>query len=276
MILDLEPDDDLDNQDNPNQSDLIEQAAEMLYGNTFVDSSTSTSSPSRSHPRAIHFNQQWYRTNVRKIPKWRLWLLSTDLLWQSADVTGKYSLADPRLHSRFRLVCLRFLAKPWWNSIVRNAWTFTHRRVRDIIIPMELISARAFLICYLWFIRNIVQNGQPINMLHVYMALKSIQWLINCNIKLQRILNNRWARPTFQIVPEEQRRPVDRWWKIEGKKRSPRHSTMNIEYLFPSTLFFSPSSHPYLTPFSCWFCSVVRSESSSLEILWRRDNTFNR
>jgi hypothetical protein len=32
MILDLEPDDDLDNQDNPNQSDLIEQAAEMLYG----------------------------------------------------------------------------------------------------------------------------------------------------------------------------------------------------------------------------------------------------
>jgi len=32
MILDLEPDDDLDNQENPNQSDLIEQAAEMLYG----------------------------------------------------------------------------------------------------------------------------------------------------------------------------------------------------------------------------------------------------
>jgi hypothetical protein len=35
MILDLEPDDELDNQDNPNQSDLIEQAAEMLYGNLF-------------------------------------------------------------------------------------------------------------------------------------------------------------------------------------------------------------------------------------------------
>ncbi len=35
MILDLEPDDELDNQENPNQSDLIEQAAEMLYGNTF-------------------------------------------------------------------------------------------------------------------------------------------------------------------------------------------------------------------------------------------------
>ena len=33
MILDLEPDDELDNQDNPNRSDLIEQAAEMLYGN---------------------------------------------------------------------------------------------------------------------------------------------------------------------------------------------------------------------------------------------------
>ncbi|CAF0867645.1 unnamed protein product [Didymodactylos carnosus] len=32
MILDLEPDDELDNQENPNQSDLIEQAAEMLYG----------------------------------------------------------------------------------------------------------------------------------------------------------------------------------------------------------------------------------------------------
>jgi len=35
MILDLEPDDELDNQDNPNQSDLIEQAAEMLYGILF-------------------------------------------------------------------------------------------------------------------------------------------------------------------------------------------------------------------------------------------------
>ena len=36
MILDLEPDDDLDTQDNPNQSDLIEQAAEMLYGKSNI------------------------------------------------------------------------------------------------------------------------------------------------------------------------------------------------------------------------------------------------
>jgi hypothetical protein len=58
MIFDLEPDDDLDNQDNPNQSDLIEQAAEMLYGNLnrlLVTSSKRVAF--RSHSCSIHFDQ---------------------------------------------------------------------------------------------------------------------------------------------------------------------------------------------------------------------------
>lgn len=76
MILDLEPDDDLDNQDNPNQSDLIEQAAEMLYGK-FSDSFAMDLKfdllsviLSRPYSCSIHFDKQWYRTNVGKISKW--------------------------------------------------------------------------------------------------------------------------------------------------------------------------------------------------------------
>lgn len=56
------------------------------------------------------------------------------------------------------------LVRQWSRATVPNAWTFTHRRARDIIIPTEHISGRDFRICCLWFTPSTDRSVRKINL----------------------------------------------------------------------------------------------------------------
>lgn len=59
-----------------------------------------------------------------------------------------------------------FLAKPWLKHTVQNVLTSTLRNHQDIITRMVHTLEQDFLICCLWYIPNIVQSVQQINLYH--------------------------------------------------------------------------------------------------------------
>lgn len=62
--------------------------------------------------------------------------------------------------------CRIFLVRQWLKSIVQNVLMFTTQNLPATTTPMAHTLALVFPICSLWFILNIAQSVQPINLSH--------------------------------------------------------------------------------------------------------------